>query len=331
MRKTIMILMVATVLFASSVEVSVIKPKLSKQSLTIEADGVVVAENKNVITSKANGTVKLFIHNNFNVFKGDKIAQIVDERREQKLKLLKAKLALVKKEMKAQEAKLANAKDMYKMGVGSKNGYLNEQVLNEQFKESFQTIKNDYKILKQEQKNAIIYAPEDGTITNLADLNSYISYGTTIATFISKKSAVKLFVDAIYAKKLRVGTLVNIQSSYKNTTATIVNVLPTSTNNLLEVMARPKDTLPLNLRISANIELEYLSGITLPKSAIVLIENHPAVYIIKDGVAHIKYVEILKDMVNKILIKNTLDKQSQIAVKNSYMLHDGLAVDVVKK
>ncbi len=41
-----------------------------------------------------------------------------------------------------------------------------------------------------------------------------------------------------------------------------------------------------------------------------------------------KYVEILKDMVDSVLIKNTLDKENQIAVKNSYMLHDDLEVIV---
>ena len=328
MIKTITILVIATVLFASSIEVNVIKPQQDKQALTVEADGEVVAENQNLIIAKATGVVKLFVSNNSNVIKGDKIAQILDERRGQSLQLLKTKLSLARNEIKSQEAKLADAQAMYKMGVGSKNNYLNEKVLNEQLKENFQTLNAEYEILKLEQNNSLIYAGEDGTLTNLVASNSYISYGAPLGTFIGKKRLVKLFVDSAYVDKMGVGTLVNIKSSYKNTRATIVNILPASTNNLLEVMAKPQNILPLNLQVNANIVLNSLNGLTLPKSAIVLIENHPAIYIIKDGVAHLKYVDILKDMVDKVLIKHTLDKESQVAVKNSYMLHDGLEVTV---
>lgn len=328
MNKIILLALTATVLFAASVEVSVIKPESSKQVLSVEADGIVVAENQEVITAKATGVVKLFVSNNSNVLKGDKIAQILDERREQNLNLLKTKLSLVKNEIKSQEAKLADAKDMYKMGVGSKNNYLNEKVLNEQLQENYQTLNSDYEILQMEQKNSLIHVEEDGTLINLVASNSYISYGAPLGTFISKKGLVKLFVDSAYIDKIGIGTLVSIQSSYKNTTATIVNILPTSTNNLLEVMTKPKNILPLNLQVNATIELSSLNGLTLPKDAIVLVENHPAVYIIKDGVAHLTYVEILKDMVDKVLIKNNLDEESKIALKNSYMLHNGLEVTV---
>lgn len=328
MNKIILLAYIATTLFAASVEVSVVKPELNRQDLSVEVNGVVVSQNQNVITAKANGVIKLFVKNNSNVFKGDKIAQISDERREQTQKLLKTKLSLIKNEMNFQQIKLDDAKDMYKMGVGSKNSYLNEKVINEQLKENFQTLNNEYKILKLEKNNSIIYALEDGTITNLVASNSYINYGVALGNFISKKSLIKLFVDGVYADKLKVGTLVNIQSSYKNTPATIINILPTSTNNLLEVMAEPENSLPLNLQVNATIYLRSLNGLTLPKKAIVLVENRPAIYIIKDGIAHMKYVEILKDMVDSVLIKNTLDKEDQIAVKNSYMLHGDLEVTV---
>lgn len=328
MNKIILLAYIATTLFAASVEVSVVKPELNRQDLSVEVNGVVVSQNQNVITAKANGVIKLFVKNNSNVFKGDKIAQISDERREQTQKLLKTKLSLIKNEMNFQQIKLDDAKDMYKMGVGSKNSYLNEKVINEQLKENFQTLNNEYKILKLEKNNSIIYALEDGTITNLVASNSYINYGVALGNFISKKSLIKLFVDGVYADKLKVGTLVNIQSSYKNTAATIINILLTSTNNLLEVMAEPENSLPLNLQVNATIYLRSLNGLTLPKKAIVLVENHPAIYIIKDRIAHMRFVDILKDMVDSVLIKNTLDKEDQIAVKNSYMLHDDLEVIV---
>ena len=328
MNKIIILLSLTTALIAATVEVSVTKAQKSKESVNVEADGVVVAENKNVITAKATGIVKLFVHNNANVRKGDKIAQILDKRREQNLNLLKTKLSLVQNEITLQEAKLRDAKEMYNMGVGSKNNYLNEKVSSEQLQETFQTLKSEYEIVKLEQNNSIVYAREDATVTNLIASNSYINYGTTLGTLRSKKSLVKLFVQSSYADTLQVGSVVKIQSSYKNTLATIVNILPISTNNLLEVIAKPQDNLPLHLQVNATIEVNSLHGLTLPKSAIVLVENHPAVYIIKNSVAHLKYIEILKDRVDSVLIKSSIDTNSQIALKNAYLLHDNLKVIV---
>ena len=94
-------------------------------------------------------------------------------------------------------------------------------------------------------------------------------------------------------------------------------------------MAEAKEQLPLNLQINAQILVKKSNAQLIPKSAIVLIENHPAVYIIDDkNIAHVVFVEILKDMLDKALIKNTLPKNAKIALKNAYMLHDNLAVSI---
>jgi hypothetical protein len=49
---------------------------------------------------------------------------------------------------------------------------------------------------------------------------------------------------------------------------------------------------------------------------------------IQNGVSHLFFVEIIKDRVDTVLIKNTIDPKSKIALKNAYMLHDKLEVDV---
>jgi len=328
MNKIILLFWIHTALFASMIEVDVISPKQTTQALSIEVNGIVIPEQKSIITSKSKGIIKLFINNNTNILKGDKIAQIIDERREQNLQLLKTKLTLVESELKLEKIKLADIKEMYSMGVGSKNSYLNEQLLYEQLKEKFQTLDSEYKIVELEQKNSTIYAVQSGTITNLIPLNSYISYGTSIATFIAKESVVKLFVDATYANKLQIGNSVIIENSSINIKAKIIHILPISKNNLIEIIAKPEHNLPLHMQVNASINLASIQGLIIPKSAIVLVQHHPAVYTIKNKVAHLHFVTILKDMLQTVLIKNTLDKDAKVVIKNSYMLYDGLKIIV---
>jgi RND family efflux transporter MFP subunit len=328
MKKLLLFCIFVTVAFASSVAISVMKPIQKSEPITLEADGIVNAANSVVITAKSSGIFKALVHDDAEVHKGEKIAQISNEPRANRLRLLQEKLRLEQRSLQAQTAKLANAKDMYKMGVGSKNSYLAQKVALEQLKETYQTTKNEYKTLRLEEQNAQIFAPNNGYVTNLLPQNSYVSYQTQLATLLTGKTMVKLFVDATYAKELKKGMKVKLLSSYANTQGTISAILNTSKNNLIQVSVKPQQNLPQNLQVNAVIILKNITGLRIPKSAIVLSNNHPAVYVIKNGVAHLTFVEVQKDMIDRVLIKNTLAKDAKIALKNAYMLHDGLEVNI---
>jgi len=56
MKKIMIFWMVSIVVFASStVTISVIKPVFNSKPIIIEADGVVIAKNRTVLTAKASG------------------------------------------------------------------------------------------------------------------------------------------------------------------------------------------------------------------------------------------------------------------------------------
>ena len=324
---TLWILSIAA--FASStVTISTVKPVLNSQPITIEADGIVVPKNETVLTAQASGIFHPFVYNNQSVKKGDKIAKIVDERRVHKLKLLKDRLALQKIELKSQAVKVNDAKDMYTMGVGAKNNYLSAKMLLQQLKESYQTNKNEYTTLLLEEHNSNVYASQDGFITNLLSQNAYVNYQTQLATLLTKETSVKLFVDLAYAKKLHKNMQVILRSNYVHSKGTIIDILNNSSNNLVEIMVKPDESMPLNLHVNASIILKNVTGIQLPKDSIVLVDNHPAVYVIKDNVAHLVFVAIQKDMIQSVLIKTPLAADAQIALKNAYLLHDGLEVTI---
>jgi len=330
MFKTVIVSIFITIpIFASEVSISIINPTQKNIAMTLDARGMVIAKNETSITANTSGFLQMQVSQNSFVTKGELIAKVSNKPREKKLKLLKKSLTLQKTQIALQQEKMKIAQDKYKMGVGSKNNYLAQKIALGQLQKQYNTTQNEYETLQLKQKNSILYAPKKGVLTNLVAENSYINYGVKIATLLEKENLIKLFVDSAYAQEIHKNMNVKILSSYKNCDAKVIEVLPKSSNNLIEVMAKAKEQLPLNLQINAQIILKYSNGLLIPKSAIVLVENHPALYVIDDkNIAHLVFIEILKDMVDKALIKNTLPKNAKIALKNAYMLHDNLAVSI---
>lgn len=317
----------SSLLFASSVEVSVITPKLSTDAITIECDGVVLSKNI-ALSAQTSGTVHFFINNNANVKKGELIAKIIDKRREKKLNTLKEKLMLLDNEVRFENEKVQVARDKYNMGVTSKDDYFNEKIILEQLKESQKSALSDYEILKLEEEKSVIKAQDNGFSTQLLAEDKFINYGDSLGILTPNDAQVKLFVDAKYANSINKGMQVNLGSSYGKTTGVVRDILAQTSSNLLEIMVTPNSLLPLNLQLKAEIIIKNFKALKIPKSAIVLVDNQPAVYVIQDGVAHLKFIEILKDMIDFTLIKNRFSKETKIALKNAYMLQDNLEVVV---
>ncbi|SFV75424.1 efflux transporter, RND family, MFP subunit [hydrothermal vent metagenome] len=271
----------------------------------------------------------LNVFENSSVKKGDIIATVVNPLRKKKLHYLQNKLDLERQELTEYKKKLKTSQKKHEMGISSKNNYLAEKIAYIQFKELYDTTLNEYNTLLLEQKNATIKASQDGVLTNLIAENSYINYGTKIATLIDNDNFVKLFIESSYVNKIKRGMVVHLQSNYQNSDAIIINILPQSSNNLIEAIAKPNKKLPLDLHLTAQIELKQLHGLFIPKEAIVLVNNHPAIYLIDDkNIAHIFFIDIQKDMIDNALITNTLPENAKIALKNAYMLHDNLRVEV---
>jgi len=329
LKKISLLIFTALPILAISAEVSIITPKKETLSIGLSATGLVVPKNKMLISVKSAGVVHFLVSNNAEVSKGELIAQIVDEPRDKKLELLHNKLISQENQVKIEKQKLSTTSDKLKMGVGSKNSYLSEKIALSQAKERYEAIKNEYNTLLLEEENAKIVAPTSGTLTNLNPNNTYVSYGTAIATLLDESNVVKLFVDASHIEDVKKGMSVSLQSSYKNCEATLISILPISSNNLIEVIAEPKEKLPLNLQLNAEIILKQSTGLLIPKEAIVLVNNHPAVYVLDEkNIALLTFVSIEKDMQTKALIKETLPKDAKVVLKNAYMLHDNVEVSI---
>ncbi|MCF6308984.1 MAG: HlyD family efflux transporter periplasmic adaptor subunit [Sulfurimonas sp.] len=321
------LLMMKSLLLASSIEVSVVTPVQNSDTIKIEADGLVISKNI-TLTAKTSGIIHRYVNDNVNVAKGELLAKVDDKRRHMKLNYLKERLKFLDNQLIFEKDRVQEIQEKYKMGIAPKNEFLNEKIILEQFQESKKSTLSDYKILQLEEKESVVIAKEDGFITQLSNENKFVNYGDSLGILTPKDVEVKLFVDSKYANNIQEGMNVNMQSSYGKMTGTVRGVLAQTSSNLLEVMVASNSILPVNLQLKAEINIQNIKGLKIPKSAIVLVDNQPAVYEIRDGIVHLKFIEILSDRVDFALIKNTLSKDAKIALKNTYMLHDNLEVIV---
>jgi len=329
LKKTAILILLSLPIFASSLLVSVIKPVEKEVNITIEVNGVVESKNKTFITAQTTGILHFAVSQNTYMHKNQIIATIRDKVRDKNIQFLKNSLILQKNTIKTEQINFSTVKEKYTMGVSTKNSYLREKIVLAHMKETYNSINNKYQTVMLEQKNATVHAPTNGVVTNLQANNSYIHYGEHIATLLDTNNMVKIFIDGLYAQQIKKGMLIQLSSSYKNCNGIVVNILPKSTNNLIEVIAQPKKELPLNLQVDAKIILHKINALLIPKEAIVLVDNHPAVYLVDNkSIAHLFFIKIQKDMITSAFIQNTLPKDAKIVLKNAYLLHDGLEVTI---
>lgn len=327
MNKLFLFLLMKSLLLASSIDVSVVTPVQNSDTIKIEADGLVISKNI-TLTAKTRGIIHRYVNDNVNVTKGELLAKVDDKRRLVKLNSLKERLKFLDNQLIFEKDRVQEIQEKYKMGIAPKNEFLNEKIILEQFQESKKSTLSDYEILQLEEKESVVIAKEDGFITQLSNENKFVNYGDSLGILTPKDVEVKLFVDSKYANNIQEGMNVNMQSSYGKMTGTVRDVLAQTSSNLLEVMVASNSILPVNLQLKAEINIRNIKGLKIPKSAIVLVDNQPAVYEIREGIVHLKFIEILSDRIDFVLIKNSLSKDAQIAFKNAYMLHDNLEVTV---
>ncbi len=315
--------------FASSLEISAVHPHKSAYTVTIDVDGVVESKNAEAVSVKREGNIHFIVANSSKISKGDLIATLTNTLADKKIEFLKKRLDSLKDEILIQKQKLKTTQDKNRMGVGSKNIYLSEKLSLLQIQQRYDTTQNEYQILLFKLKNSSVYAKKSGVITDIIEEGSYVTYGSKIATIINQNSLVKLFVDAVDVQSIKNGMRVKLQTDYKTYNATILHVTPKSRDNLIEVIAKADKKLPIDLHVSAKIVLKEAEALAIKKESIVLVQNHPCVYTIDDkNTAHLHFIQIIRDMIDTVIIKNTLPKGAKIALKNAYMLHDNLEVIV---
>ncbi|MBU1643058.1 hypothetical protein KKE54_06825 [bacterium] len=311
------------------VKVSVVSPQSSEAVIGLNTRGVVEPAVALSINAQSDGIFHSKTAVSSYVNKGDKIGVLTDPARTMQLSALRTKIALLKEQVGIERQKGKRNKEMLDLGIISELDILVQESAIREKELVLEQSENDVARLLLLQKGQNIYAPTSGYVRSISADGSYIGYGAQVAAVTSSAVIIRLFVNPAYAKSLHIRQAVNVMAPTGEINATIAAILPQSNSNLIDVIAKPSQTLPVGLQIEATIQTGSLQGWIIPKASIILEQNRPAVFVIKDNVAHIHFVDVQKDMIDKVLVNDHLNADDKIAYKNAYMLNDGAAVEVL--
>ncbi|WP_345991405.1 efflux RND transporter periplasmic adaptor subunit [Sulfurimonas sp. HSL-1716] len=312
------------------VKVSVVIPKKADMNIPIEVQGTTEAVAKHILNAPFEGILHTKVTNTQKVNKGAVIAIIQNQTLFNRVNRLSYDLTLYKEQLILETKKLQSIDEMLQMGLISKNDYLTQRSLVNEKKLLLSNTQNELDDLKQRKARGVIHSPVEGYISDLQAEGSYLTYAAPICRVDDANAYVRLFIPALYAKNIQKGQNVVIHLQGSSVKAVISQILPNTTNNLVEAIAAAKTPLSLGLNVQADIQTKNKHGWILPKEAIVLVQNRPAVFIIKNDVAHVHFIDVQKDMIDKVLVTDNLSEDDRIAYKNAYMLEENSVVEVTR-
>ena len=315
-------------LAAQSLEIDVVSPVKAASKTKFSAQGIVQSEQNITINSQSSGFFKPKVFINSFVKKGQLLGTLKNSARNLQIRSLKTRMYILKHSIQLQAKQIKSNQEMLKLGIISKNKMLANlqqyQIQELKLQQTQQTLN----MLLLYQKHANIYATQSGYIKYIASHGQYLSYGAVTASIIPNKQIVKLFIDPSYLKYIFKNESITLLTPQGKQSAVISEILPQSTNNLIEIIAKPAHQLPLGMNLQAKLTIRNINGWNIPKSAIVIKDNKPAIYIIRDGLAKMQFVHILKDMIQTVIISNNLTPNDKIADKSAYMLSNNMKVMV---
>ena len=314
----------------SLVQISVVSPKQETMSIYVDVQGSVEEREPHMITAPYDGVLHVKVSNTQMVKKGETIAFIENPEMRNKLTLSNKEVSLLDEQYKIEQQRERNSAEMLKMGLISNNDYLAEQTILNDKKIAYLNRFSEQSTLHKQFMKSSIKAPISGYISDMLSDGNAVSYGSSICKILGGKQIMRLYVPSFYIASLHVKQKLHFQAGANSVDAVITQIVPKATNNLVEVIASATSQLPIGLNIQAKIALSKIQGWVVPKESIVLVQNRPALYLIQNNIAHLHFVNIQKDLVNKVLITDDLKKDDKIAYENTYMLDEDVKVEITK-
>lgn len=312
------------------VKVSVVSPKTADMNISIEVHGITEPVLYYTVNSQSDGVLHTKVINTQKVKKGEIVATLESPALTNKIMRLQNSVRLYKEQLNIESKKLNSCNEMLKMGIIGSNDYLTQKAVLTEKEAALSNAKGELENLNLMKLHSVIKAPISGYITNLQADGTYISYANPICNVQTDSVQIRLYIPVLYQKTIKKGQNVTLHVGQEDVHATVSQILPSTTNNLAEVIAQTKTPLLVGLNVEASIDTQKKSGWIIPKDSIILVQNRPAVFIIKNNTAHLHFVDVQKDMIDKVLIIDQLSTEDKIAYKNSYMLHDNSVVEVTQ-
>ena len=174
-------------------------------------------------------------------------------------------------------------------------------------------------------------SPVDGVVLQkLVDKGNLVSPQTPVFKLGSFPLKVRAFIDDVYAGKVKVGSTVKVKVQGREYTGTVVEVDrssdPVTHKFGIKVLTKGLKAIPGTYAV---VELPSLKteAVAVPKSAIYRVGAVEYVFVVKNGVAHLRIVKTGEQVGNMVIILSGLHPGERVAVTKVEDLVDGARVE----
>ncbi len=175
-------------------------------------------------------------------------------------------------------------------------------------------------------------SPVNGIVLQkLIDEGNLVSPQTPVFKVGSLPLRVRAFIDNAFADKVKVGTKVKVKVGNTLYSGKVVEVDKSADpiSHKFGVKVETEEPLKAIPGTYAVVEIPYLKAetIVVPKSAIYRVGALEFVFVVKNGIAHLRTVKTGETIGNKVVILSGLHKGEKIATTNVNKLVDGARVE----
>ncbi|MCE5272817.1 efflux RND transporter periplasmic adaptor subunit [bacterium] len=312
------------------VEVTVARPAGVIDTLVFSAQGRVVARTSFAVTALSEGKIgRMYVSVGQPVEKGQPVARLENTELDRELELQKEKLELSHATVEALDRKVEDAAEMLRLGIISENDNvaIKQELNNQKAQARDQQITSGR--LEGRERNYVVTAGSSGYVAEVLAEQSFVTYGQTVARIVSPQDEqVEAYVPYGALEQPQPGQLVTISCNGRSVAGRVSHSYPSADANQLRVIIRPEEPTPLNLEVTVTFHLRTAKGLLIPKSAVVLDEDKPAVFVVRNNVAYRKYITVEKDYLDRVVIAGGLGPDEELVTGNAYLLSDAMNVRV---
>ncbi len=312
------------------VEVKVSKPISVSDTIYFESQGTVKFKKSLSVSSLSEGRIKnLYVIPGEFVKKGQLIALLVNYEQDQELSSLESKLSINKNSIESLEKKMKSSEEMLNLGIIAENDIISLRNDINAKKSEVEDIQITLEKLKIRNNNYEMYANADGYISDILPENSFVTYGQTVANMFSlQDEIVEALIPFDQVNQPKRNQDVLIECNNLSIRGKVSDIYPFANSNLIKVLIVPEKVIPLNLEVKVKFKIQNINGLVIPKSAVLIDEGKPIIYLVKDNKAYKKFIKVQKDYLDKVIILNELNPDDNIVIENAYLLSDQVNVIV---
>ena len=312
------------------VEVKVARPIGVADTLVFDAQGRVTAKKDFSVIALSEGRIKkVYVSIGELVKKGQVIALLENSELDRELSIQEDKLQLSRKTAEELEKKVKTNGEMLTLGIVSESDLVSlKQELNA-LNTEVRDMEITYERLKSRENNYRIISDTEGYISDMLPEQSYVAYGQAVAGIISLgDEQIEAFVPFDQVSPPARGNDVLISCNNLTVSGKVSHSFPSANSNLVRVIVIPDKPVPMNLEVKVTFKVRTVNGLLIPKSAVVMDEGKPVIFIVRDNIAYKKAITVEKDYLDRVIIVDDLGPDDVLVTENAYLLSDRMNVTV---